>query len=116
MNEIEFLTTFLNILLKIKDKKKKHGGICSLIINYMVIDQVETTNINKVLRHLFKQWPKFSGDEHCPVPHLTAKPASAFRFYKRWADDTYGNNRRELLDFMIGYVERELKTARSKHI
>jgi hypothetical protein len=59
------------------------------------------------LRRLFRLWPKYSGDIVYPVPGGHEAFWSAVRYETTWSGE-YGKLRKELLNFMIKQLEKEL--------
>jgi len=54
------------------------------------------------------RWPKYSGRRAFPIPHETCTPHGAYRnHYDLWADDAYGDLRRELCLWLADYFEEK---------
>lgn len=55
---------------------------------------------NKV-HQIMSHWPEHSGDYEYPVPHPSMSPDRAYQFGRNlWANDAYGNKRRDLCRFI----------------
>jgi hypothetical protein len=72
----------------------KHCGICYDVKTNFGYGVRDMTN------DLMHQWPKYSGDDTYPVPHDKLNPHSAYDLDDLWADDQYGDDRRELCLFL----------------
>lgn len=82
--------------------KERMDGICKLIDG--------TCASLNILDDIFEKWDHFSGRHGFPVPHPDAKrtPWEAYSRLPKWRGK-YGKLRRELLDFCIQELERDLK-------
>ena len=99
----------LNILRRIRDDEKLQDaslGICPIVQRIM-----EPNSVQKMLKEIFREWDKFSGDELYPVPsprHKNSTPYNAYRkCYDMW-QGPYGELRRDLLNFTIAHLEKRL--------
>lgn len=59
-----------------------------------------------------KTWPRYTGNRDYPVPHPHIDAETAYKARPLWQGE-YGDNRRELLAFLIGAVRKDLGTASS---
>ena len=86
----------LEALKKIQANPITHQGICANLVYQLS---------GADLTPRFRRWPLFSGSNTFPVPHPDLDPHSAFRDASfndsLWADTPYGNNRRNLLQYLI---------------
>lgn len=83
-------------------------GICSNVdAGLVVIGTHCTPSTDAVMYELFSRWPKFTGTLEFPVPHPHLTPAAAYAEPKIW-EGTYGDNRKELLNFMIAELEKDI--------
>lgn len=64
-------------------------------------------NIREEFRRLFRLWPRCSGDTVYPVPGGHEAFWFAIRYGSMWSGK-YGKLRKELLNFMIEQLEKEL--------
>lgn len=66
------------------------------------------------IRGLFRKWPGFSGSANFPVPHPTKPADLAYNTTQNMWDrrTKYGRARRELLDFCISELEKELNDGK----
>lgn len=66
---------------------------------------------HKVSSKLCRSWPKFSGDQSYPIPSLGG--LSNFYAYTychdKWADDAYGDLRREYCDYLADCIDECLE-------
>lgn len=93
----------LAALYRVKFTAFKRRGICREFYRHCRGDD----HYGEDLRRLFKLWPKFSGYSGYPVPGgFTAFWRAAGTKYM-WSGE-YGNLRKELLNFMIEQLEKEL--------
>ena len=113
----------LNILRRIRDDKKLQDAglsICPIVQRIMEKEggMAPSTfgSVQKMLKEIFREWDCYSGDELYPVPNPRnpSDPESAYPFYKRayvsgnmWRG-SYGELRRNLLNFAIAYLEKRL--------
>jgi len=57
------------------------------------------------MKHAVEFWPKYSGDITYPVS-ITDRPSDEYNSDdSKWADNDYGNARRDLLQFLIDDLE-----------
>jgi len=104
----------LHTLIKIKEHysknyKTKGNGICSYFGEASA----------KYIKSKFEFWPKFSGVINFPVPSTkTNTPASsAFYNFHKWNIKTqYGRDRRELLDFLIEQVKKDIDNEQKHNL
>ena len=61
----------------------------------------------EIPKKYFEAWGKYSGDKIFPVPHETLEPSEAFDLPDLWADDQYGNDRRELCLHLAECIEND---------
>lgn len=91
--------TLLERLIKLRDEGPKYFnvGICHNTLFDIWTDE----EYNQYLT-IVKTWPKWSGNPYFPVPHPTKGPHVAFNrgLENIWIGE-YGQNRKELLDFLI---------------
>jgi hypothetical protein len=79
----------------------KHQGICFEVL-------VRFGPERQRIKALFSSWPKFSGCQKWPVPHPECDAVfAAVSSNNLWADDDYGNNRRELCLWLADQLEVE---------
>lgn len=88
--------------------KLPHFGICSNVTILRYPSTWATLPTDEVLYELFKKWPKATGNPAFPVPHPHLSPIAAFAEPHLWEGE-YGNNRKELLVFMIEQLEKDTK-------
>lgn len=94
------MLTLLEALKHIRDNGPRHTsvGICGNLFN----DELEDE-----FTELAKCWPRYSGLIAYPVPHPTLPAGDAYLdTLDKWAD-TYGDNRRELLQWAIKELEND---------
>lgn len=105
----------LNALMAIKKEPfEPHTGICPNI-DYATMNIPGTIDmfIQTVFKDIAQSWPKYSGDQHYPVPATfsdeTPRTAYAFAYTHEgmWGGE-YGTLRKELLDYAISELEKEL--------
>lgn len=66
---------------------------------------------NRLIQDMWPRWPKYSGKYMFPVaagkvPNRTAAaPIYLDNLVPKWGDNSYGNDRRELLDWLIAELE-----------
>ena len=91
-------------LYRVKFTAFKTLGICGEFDYYYLGD---ATYGRFELRRLFRLWPKYSVDIVYPVPggHVAYRSAAGTKFM--WSGE-YGKLRKELLNFMIEQLEKEL--------
>ena len=94
----------LAALYRVKFSAFKTLGICRKFDCYYLGD---ATYGHFELRRLFRLWPKYSGDIVYPVPGGHEAFWSAVRYETTWSGE-YGKLRKELLNFMIEQLEKEL--------
>lgn len=88
----------LAALYRVKFTAFKRRGICGEL-SYAIR--------KKELKRLFALWPKFSGCAVYPVPGSGVAFSRAVSSKSLWSGE-YGRLRKELLNFMIEQLEREL--------
>lgn len=113
----------LNILRRIRDEpalQNPNKGLCPIVQELMEKEGGMQPNtfgsVQRMLKEIFKQWDQFSGDELYPVKHPRRPnaPSSAYTAYRTSYDagnmwkGTYGESRRNLLQFAIAYIENRL--------
>ena len=91
-------------LYRVKFTVFKTLGICSEFDCYYLGD---ATYGRFELRRLFRLWSKYSGDIVYPVPGGHEAFWSAVKYKATWSGE-YGKLRKELLNFMIKQLEKEL--------
>ena len=94
----------LAALYRVKFAAVKRYGICGEFNRYYHGKAAEP---NKELKRLFALWPKFSGCAVYPVPGSGAAYGRAVSSKRLWSGE-YGRLRKELLNFMIEQLEKEL--------
>lgn len=100
----------LGALKIIRDNGPNHQrfGICSNVDAALIsIGTQCTPSTDAVMYELFEKWPKFTGTPEFPVPHPHLTPAAAYAEPDIW-EGTYGDNRKELLNFMIAELEKDI--------
>ena len=125
MNYNEYLQLMLDAALDIKEGNfSNRCGICGNIddkvTNAMavkfpeyVIDDDESTMVSwRILKRAFPTWPKFSGDVDYPIndPHGIEEPYNVYTQNHKWIGE-YGALRFELLDHVIDFLKKEIKSA-----
>lgn len=114
----------LNILRRIRDDESLQDarlGICPIVQRIMEEEGGMEPNtfgsVQKMLKEMFREWDCYSGDELYPVPnprnpndHNSAYPCyiRAYEAGNMWRG-SYGELRRNLLNFAIGYLEKRLE-------
>lgn len=93
----------LAALYRVKFTTFKRRGICEEFSRHYRADG----HCGEDLRRLFKLWPKFSGHSVYPVPGGYTDFWRAAGTRRMWSGE-YGNLRKELLNFMIEQLEKEL--------
>jgi hypothetical protein len=73
----------------------EHEGVCGNLAKFFKGGPSKF----KIISYLSIGWPKHSLDDFYPVPHVYGAK-NAFMIYRLWGDDDYGNDRRELCDFI----------------
>lgn len=114
------------ILLALKILKKRTDrrwwlmpthGICSST-EKILFDNGRSSSLKvmKLVRCVSMLWPKFSGYPYYPVPSASdATAESAYVTTIRMWRGKYGANRRELLSFIIEYLELRLSSVDIHH-
>lgn len=105
----------LNALMAIKEKPAlSQVGICPNI-EYATLNVPGTNDyrISKFFKAIAKTWPKFSGDLGYPVPAPFGVAKSGYQAYYSYSEDSmwegdYGALRKELLNYAISALEKEL--------
>lgn len=106
-----FLSTYLSILLDIKEKRfLESTGICrniyEMAINSTHLTYAEVVKAGALSRNIFNFWPKFSGSYLYPIRETHCSYEDAIYDRTLWdKNNPYGKLRWELLDFMIGSVQ-----------
>ena len=100
----------LGLLIKLKDmvEKNEHdesAGICGNV-EYQIKDFFDAT---EYLKTAFEQWSEYSGDCYFPVPSFSAlSPDDEYiDKWDLWVGE-YGESRKRLLDFLLGYYTDEV--------
>lgn len=70
-----------------------------------------------LFRPIVKQWPKFSGNVHYPVPHPTTDAKTGFFIEQKKSAlvdryTQYGRDRLELSQFVVDYFEQTIEKAK----
>lgn len=119
--------TLLTVLHSIRENiGKSKEGICNQIVdNYQSIKRASTLNaMYRICQSIWITWKYYSGSIHFPVPapvkpsHTPDEPImlnlqdgaalAAFLLSPRWTG-SYGELRRDLLNFLISEVEARIK-------
>lgn len=109
-----------DLLQALKDTRRNpspHLAICSNVrgrLEQLPPYQWEIAKaLDEKLGYLFRQWPKYSGNPHCPVPSVISSFSEVDQFNATclgsnnfWVGE-YGALRWELLQFCIGQLENE---------
>lgn len=86
----------------------QYRGICGVLS-----EKLGSHKYKELLPWLLKQfmrWPKFSGQMHYPVPHPIASADDAYDRCDHYTESTeYGDNRRELVNFLIDKLDAEVE-------
>lgn len=90
-------------LYRVKFAASKKHGICGEVSKRGGYNPV----IMPELQRLFSLWPKYSGDQTFPIPGGYVAYQSAAWSTAMWSGE-YGALRKELLNFMIEQLEKEL--------
>ncbi len=129
--------TAKNLLIALKEIKvnavyrKKHGGICDSISEYIMKNNIDThytgciiRNCRRLLDTIFPLWPKFSGYLDYPICTKETQNfekceeiyCNAQNQRKSWTRSTkYGALRWELLDWCIAECERLEAAAEARN-
>lgn len=85
----------------------RQHGICGELHHLVYLGHI--SNFTRLaVTQLMRGWPKASGSYLFPVPHPNLDPADAFlELRDLWADDEYGDNRRELCRWLADRLEKE---------
>lgn len=94
----------LAALYRVKFAAVKRHGICGEFNRYY---HGKAAKPGEDLRRLFVLWPKFSGCIVYPVPGSVKAFSHAVSSRSMWSGE-YGKLRKELLNFMIEQLEKEL--------
>ena len=94
----------LAALYRVKFAAVKQYGICGEFNMYY---RGKAAKPGKELKRLFALWPKFSGCAVYPVPGSGVAYSRAVSSRRLWSGE-YGRLRKELLNFMIEQLEKEL--------
>lgn len=86
-------------------------GICPNI-DYatLYVENCDDHAIQMLFKGHAKSWPLYSGDHNYPVPATSADTSATAAYYRAehmW-EGKYGNLRKQLLDFVILALEKEL--------
>ena len=96
----------LKALKALRDTERSEFGIC---LNFEDLLDREWVLIDsdELIQGIAATWPKFSGDISYPVPHASLSPEEAYsKTNNLWDKRTrYGQDRRELLEFIIATLE-----------
>ena len=121
----EYLKLMLDAALDIKAGNfDKQCGICGNINRkvqnamdvelpeYVIDDDEITMNSERILKQAFYTWPKFSGDAGFPIndPFGFETAHDVYGDLPKWIGE-YGALRFELLDHVIDFLEKEIKSA-----
>ena len=99
--------TMLAAMYRVKFTAFKRHGICREFYRHCRDRDDDTIDCNEELWRLFALWPKFSGRLVYPIPGAGATYWAAQAHRTMWSGE-YGNLRKELLNFMIEQLEKEL--------
>ena len=87
------LTTF-------KRDDRSMDGICRSL-SLPTVHIVNPCAVYEAISILAKKWPGYSGISQYPVPHPSLDPWEAYQTQPLWADDEYGDARREFAQFLL---------------
>ena len=90
------LNNMLRRLIEMRDCPESimtHYGICGNVAYAGAFDQF--------LYELIRRWPERSTANYYPVKHPDLDPELAYFIQDKWKKDTYGDNRRSLLNWLI---------------
>lgn len=96
--------TMLAALYRVKFSAFKQHGICGELGLYY---RGNASEFREELWRLFALWPKFSSNLAYPIPGAGAAYLTAKACRTMWSGP-YGDLRKELLNFMIEQLEKEL--------
>lgn len=103
---IDYLRELESSIVEPTGKWGIQGGICDCLDTY-IGSKIQRTSGRVML--LSPAWPLYSGDIDYPVPSIVHSGFSARSTYKKkdikWGDDAYGDNRRELCEFLADTIE-----------
>lgn len=112
-------TDLLQALKEVRENPDPLAAICTNIhekLNKLPQYQRDISReLDDILRSLFTEWPKYSGYPRHPVPSVTpdlTAPEQFNRVALSWAsfwEGEYGELRKELLQFCIDTLTKELK-------
>lgn len=113
----------LRALLIVREKVNKGqvtggAGLCSLTTNIMchlttgILYTFSLENTQEILKQLFTQWPKFTGNTDYPVPGGYKEYRRASIYNVMW-EGKYGELRMELLNFCIDTLQNKLEQTTS---
>lgn len=116
MNYSEYLQLMLDAAIDIKAGNFEKGyGICKNLgdkVNSQVEESEERYDSPQILEQAFCTWPKFSGDANYPIndPYAIVSAYRAYDCLPKWVGE-YGALRFELLDHIIDFLKKEIKSA-----
>lgn len=85
-------------------------GVCSMAERCEEASRPLSNNLTRWLPDAFRKWPKFSGDIHYPILG-SSEYYTCMTPFEMWSPShPYGALRRELLEFLIDEIEKELNT------
>lgn len=99
--------TYLRLISDIKnvDKVKRiDWGICNALYLELGIRII----YDPVIQNIIISWNKYTDSAKYPVPHVELYPDEAFELDNLWADNQYGNDRRELCAHIADGLEQLL--------
>lgn len=113
---VDQLENFLWFLQQIK-KEVSDSSVCGLCkyfqykVDYYLPHLDYHKDYRDYLRNKWENWDKFSGNRTFPVPCEGVSPSAAYTAvqYKWDSSSQYGRDRRELLDFLIEEVKKDIK-------
>ena len=121
----EYLQLMLDAALDIKARNfDDHVGICGNIDHkvtdamtvkfpeYVEDDDEDIMVSWRILKRAFYTWPKFSGDANYPIkdPYNRVSAPRVYDQLPKWIGE-YGALRFELLDHVIDFLKKEIKSA-----
>ncbi|QLA10700.1 hypothetical protein TH2_134 [Shewanella phage Thanatos-2] len=114
---MDFVSSANKEVYSLIDSLPKELGRFSVSKKYSEIAIRTGIEISSSLRYIFSKWPKFSGSYSYPIPSMTEGVSSSGIF---WNDDiplwagVYGDLRRELLDFLINWLNENNQSSFGK--
>ncbi len=114
-HENDYLKILLDTCLQVQANPLILHGLCGNLevrFSHLCLEWEVKCSLRAIRNILFKEWPKYSKDIEYPVPSdlIGYSPASAFWINMSKWDGTYGDLRKELLQFMIDSLRLALKT------